>query len=426
MLNHFFKITSIRKSIINRCISFIFIIYLASSFILSEEYVLLVSFDGFRYDYADIVNTPNFDKIEKNGVKAASLKPIFPTLTFPNHYSIATGCYADNHRIISNSFYSKTLDRVYSMYNRESVLDSAFYGGEPIWLTAEKNKLKTASYFWVGSEAIGKTPSIYKSYDSGVPFTARIDSVISWFNLPEIDRPHLALLYFNEPDHTGHMFGPESVEIRDMVLQSDFILGYLLDQVNNLDIKDNLNIIIVSDHGMSTVTQDKLIFLDDFLSKDMIQCQGGGAICMINQKKKENFTFKNIFKKKRYSLSEIDKRINFIEFMDVYEKEKIPSKYHFLNQDSPDFLLVADNGWFITDRKNSSKIGKTLNGMHGYDPQYPETHGIFYATGPSFRKGYSMKSFENIHVYPIICEILGIPEHKNIDGDIEKVRMMLR
>jgi len=414
------------KNFIKIHITTIFIICLYVSIIFPKEYVLLVSFDGFRYDYSNIVDTPNFDKIEKEGVKAKSLKPIFPTLTFPNHYSIATGCYADKHRIISNTFYSKTLDRVYSMYDRETVSDSAFYGSEPIWLTAERNGLKTASYFWVGSEAMGKTPSIYKNYDSAVPFTARIDSVISWFGLPEDKRPELALLYFNEPDHTGHMFGPESVEISDMVLQSDFILGYLLEQINTLSIKDKLNLIVVSDHGMSTVSQDKLIFLDDFLSKDMINYQGGGAICMINQKERPNFSFKNLFKKTRYSLKEINKRINFIEFIDVYKKEKIPYEYHFLNQDSPDFLLVADNEWFITDRKNSSKIGKTLNGMHGYDPKYLETHGIFYAMGPSFRKGYNMKSFENIHVYPIICKILNIPEHENIDGDIDQVRMMLR
>ena len=205
-----------------------FLIYLLPSVSFSKEYVLLVSFDGFRYDYADKVSTPNFDALQKNGVKAKSLIPIFPTLPFPNHYSIATGCYADKHRIIGNTFYSKTLDRVYSMYDRSTVTDSSFYGAEPIWVTVEKNKLKSASYFWVGSEALGKTPSIYKDYNSGVPCTSRIASVISWFSLPEEKRPELIMLYFNEPDHTGHMFGPESVEIRDMILQSYFILVYLL------------------------------------------------------------------------------------------------------------------------------------------------------------------------------------------------------
>jgi len=406
-------------------ITTIFIIYLCSSIVSSKEYVLLVSFDGFRYDYADIIDTPNFDKIKERGVNAKSLIPVFPTLTFPNHYSLATGCYADKHRIIGNHFYSKTLNRFYSMYDRSTVTDSAFYGAEPIWVTVEKNGLKSASYFWVGSEAVGKNPTIYKNYDSSVPFTARVDSVISWFELDEEKRPDLVLLYFSEPDHTGHMFGPESMEVSDMIIQSDQLLGYLLEELNTLDIKDQINLIIVSDHGMSTVTQEKLIYLDDFIPKDMADFQGGGAVGMINQKEKQ-FSIKKPFKKTRYSLREIYRRIEFIEFLDIYKTKNIPSKYHFLNEDSPDFLLVAHNGWFITDHANSSKVGNTLNGMHGYDPEYLDTHGIFYAIGPSFRIGHSANSFENIHIYPLICNILNIPEYEYIDGDLNKVEGMLR
>tara|TARA_B100002051_G_C16742819_1_gene645414 strand:- start:4547 stop:5791 length:1245 start_codon:yes stop_codon:yes gene_type:complete len=406
-------------------ISTLFIVYLLLSFLISKEYVLLVSFDGFRYDYSDMVDTPNFDRIRDEGVKAESLVPVFPTLTFPNHYSIATGCYSNKHRIISNTFYSKTLEKKYSMYDRNTVIDSSFYGAEPIWVTAEKNGLKSASYFWVGSEAIGKTPSIYKNYDSSVSFTSRVDSVISWFNLSESKRPDLVLLYFNEPDHTGHMFGPESTEIADMITQTDQLLGYIVKQINTLDIRDKINLIVISDHGMSQVTQDKLIFLDDFIPRDMVYFEGGGSIGMINEKEKE-FSIKKPFKKTRYSLREIYKHIEFVEFMDVYKTKDIPKEFNFLNKDSPDFLLVANNGWFITDRDNSSRVGRTLNGMHGYDPKYRETHGIFYASGPSFRRGYVANSFENIHVYPIICNILNIPEYNNIDGDINQVRGILR
>ncbi len=406
-------------------ISTLFIAYLLLSFLISKEYVLLVSFDGFRYDYSDMVDTPNFDRIRDEGVKAESLVPVFPTLTFPNHYSIATGCYSNKHRIISNTFYSKTLEKKYSMYDRNTVIDSSFYGAEPIWVTAEKNGLKSASYFWVGSEAIGKTPSIYKNYDSSVSFTSRVDSVISWFNLSESKRPDLVLLYFNEPDHTGHMFGPESTEIADMITQTDQLLGYIVKQINTLDIRDKINLIVISDHGMSQVTQDKLIFLDDFIPRDMVYFEGGGSIGMINEKEKE-FSIKKPFKKTRYSLREIYKHIEFVEFMDVYKTKDIPKEFNFLNKDSPDFLLVANNGWFITDRDNSSRVGRTLNGMHGYDPKYRETHGIFYASGPSFRRGYVANSFENIHVYPIICNILNIPEYNNIDGDINQVRGILR
>ena len=225
---------------------FLFIFHLLIIFGISAEIpTILVSFDGMRYDYIEKTNTPNFDSLIKQGVRAKSLIPVFPSYTFPNHYSIATGCYADKHRIIANTFYSKILNKVYSMVNRETVQDSSFYGAEPLWITVQKNGLRSASYFWVGSEVVGKTPSIYKNYDSGIDFTSRIDSVISWFNLPEEKRPDLALLYFNEPDHTGHKFGPESVDVKDIIVQNDQILGYLLNQINTLSIKDDLNLIIV-------------------------------------------------------------------------------------------------------------------------------------------------------------------------------------
>ena len=397
----------------------IFILFiLVSHILISENYVLLVSFDGFRYDYIDNVSTPSFDKVEKNGVKAESLVPVFPSLTFPNHYSIATGCYPDKHRIISNSFYSKTLNKTYSMYDKQSVLDSSFYGCEPIWMTAEKNGIKAASYFWVGSEAIGKTPSIYKNYDSSISFTSRIDSVMAWFSLPKESRPNLALLYFNEPDHTGHMFGPNSMEIEDAIIQSDQILGYLLSQIELLDIKNNLDLIIVSDHGMSTVTEDKIIFLDDFIPKEEANYSGGGSILFLDRKKGG------------YSKRKIFRHIEFVEYMTVYKKDKIPLQYHFVNEDSPDFLLVANDGWFISDHESSDKIGRTLNGMHGYDPINKTMHGIFYAKGPSFQSNYKVKSFDNIYIYPLICEILGINPYNSrkneFDVNLQYLRLMLR
>ncbi|RPG19316.1 MAG: alkaline phosphatase family protein [Pelagibacteraceae bacterium TMED124] len=388
-------------------------IFLKISF--SDNYVLLVSFDGFRYDYMQHIDTPNFDKVKKNGVKAESLIPIFPSLTFPNHYSIATGCYANKHKIISNHFYSKRLDKMYSMYNRTSVIDSSFYGCEPIWVTAEKNNIKSASYFWVGSEATGKTPSIYKKYDSAISFTSRIDSVMSWFRLPKKDRPNLVLLYFSEPDHTGHMFGPKSMETEDIITQSDQLLGYLLAQIDLLDIKDKLDLIIVSDHGMSSVTKDKIIFIDDFLPKEKVDYGRGGSILFVDKKRKG------------FSKRKIYKHTEFIEHMNVYKKDKIPSQYNFINEDSPDFLFVAHEGWFITDRNNYKKVGKTLNGMHGYDPSFKNMHGIFYAKGPSFKVNQSIKSFENIHVYPLICKILNIDSgYSDIDGDLNKVKVILR
>ena len=185
----------------------------------NDQYVLLISFDGFRPDYVDWYNTPNLDKIKSNGVMAKKLKPVFPTKTFPNHYSMATGMYVENHGLIGNQFFDKKLNEFYQIKDRKKVEDERFYGGEPIWSTAEKQGLKTASYFWVGSEAQagGHYPSIWKKYDQKQSFDARIDSVTKWFNMPIENRPRLVMLYFHEPDNTGQKYGPKSNENKRMV-----------------------------------------------------------------------------------------------------------------------------------------------------------------------------------------------------------------
>jgi len=175
----------------------------------TQPYLVMLSLDGFRWDYADKVPTPNLDKIAKMGVKAESLQPSFPSKTFPNHYTIATGLYPDHHGIVLNAFYDPETDRYYSIRDRKTVEDGTFYGGEPIWNTAEKQGVKAGTFFWVGSDAdIQKMhPSYWKKYEHNFPFEQRIDSVISWLQLPEEKRPHLILWYMHEPDSKGHRYG---------------------------------------------------------------------------------------------------------------------------------------------------------------------------------------------------------------------------
>ena len=246
----------------------------------------MVSFDGFRYDYVDMCDTPNFDKIAQNGVKANALIPVFPSLTFPNHYSIATGSYAATHNITGNKFYDKTLKREYSLYKKNTVRDPVFYKSEPIWVTAERQGLKSASYFWVGSEAPikGYSPSIFKYYDGDVPFKTRIDSIITWFELPEKQRPNLAMLYFSEPDQTGHNLGVDNIEIISVIEEMDGVLGYLINRLKTLDIYSELDIIIVSDHGMTNVSKDRRVIIDDYLLNYISQIilRGEGAFMQID------------------------------------------------------------------------------------------------------------------------------------------------
>ena len=208
-----------------------------------DKYVIMISFDGFRYDYSNRVDTPNFDYIRDNGVISQSLKPIFPTFTFPNHYSLVTGCYSNKHKILGNEFYNIDKDEYYSYKKPETVQDGSWYGAEPIWVTAERQGINTATYFWVGSEAQinGYYPKYYRNYKSNVNPRDKVDQVVKWLQLPLSDRPRLICLYFNEPDHSGHVYGANSSEVVHQVKESDEILGYLISSINTLNFAKNIN-----------------------------------------------------------------------------------------------------------------------------------------------------------------------------------------
>ena len=366
----------------------------------SDKYTLVVSFDGFRHDYINRVPTPNFDKFINGGVIASSLSPVFPSLTFPNHYSLATGYHADEHKILGNKFFSKTLNKDYSMRDSKAVQNGQFYGMEPIWVTAEKNNILSATYFWIGSEAEinGYRPTIYKKYDGSVKFKSRVDSVISWFNLPIEQRPKLTMLYFSEPDYTGHEYGPNSNEVNRSVIEMDSIFGYLIDELSRTKVYKDLDIIVVSDHGMSDVSLDKVILLDTFIDLDKYKVIPSFAVTHLwNLNDDEDIS--NIF----------DNENN----VQIFKKGQFPKKYHFSNSDSPDYLIVADLGWSLTTTQKLNQSKSFPGGMHGYDSNYLEMHGIFFANGPSFKSGVRIDSFENINLYPIICKTLEIPPYKN-------------
>ena len=373
----------------------------------SEQYVILVSFDGFRYDYADRVDTPSFDFLEKNGIKAKSLKPVFPSFTFPNHYSIATGCYADKHGIIGNEFINNIGE--YSYRDKNTVRDRKWYGAEPIWVTAEKNNIISATYFWVGSEAkIGSFyPTYYKHYESGIDSYLKVNQVIDWLNLPIGDRPRLICLYFNEPDHAGHVYGANSIEVNHQISKSDEILGYLIESLEKLNISDKINLVVVSDHGMVDVSYKKVINIDDYNLPGIVY--GKGPI--VNLMKTESINVIDNFKIPNATIvkGQNNKELNF-------------------NNDLYDFLVIADEGWMIYSNNDLKKYNGKLpvKGMHGYNSDSLNMHAIFYAYGPLFKKNMKIDTFELIHIYPLLCSMLDIKPYIDIDGDINVLSKTLK
>ena len=363
-----------------------------------EPYVLMISFDGFRYDYDTKTETPNLDFLRDNGIKAESIQPVFPSKTFPNHYALATGAYAATNMITANKFYDNKFKEIYQISDKSKVRDAKWYKAEPIWVTAERQNVKSASYFWVGSEAPikGYLPSIVKAYDHNFPYIARVDSVMTWLQLPEEKRPHLVMLYFDEPDSSGHRFGPESSGIISVIKNMDDLLGYILDGIKKLDIADEINLILVSDHGMTTISQERIIYLDDHVhDMDALSSYGGGPVMQIHLKEKSDIL-----------IDQMDKQLKNVEHLAAYKRDEVPERYHFVNRNTGDFVLVAEEGWRIMTKSEGSLI--RLHGTHGYDPEVKNMHGIFYAMGPQIKSNYKIGTFENIHVYPLICELLGI------------------
>ena len=377
-----------------------------------RNYVVLVSLDAFRWDYSKLYNTPNLNKLAKDGVKAERMISSFPTNTFPNHYSIATGLYPDHHGLINNSFPAPDLGLYYRMGDRAAVENPAFYGGEPVWVTAEKQGVRAASFFWVGSEAPvgGKYPAYWKKYDGKVTFEERIDTVIKWLGYPPQKRPELVTLYFDEPDGTSHDFGPVSPETGKVVVRVDSLIGVLRTKLSALPYAKKINLILLSDHGMSAVSSDKYINLKAVVPNRMIaSISGGNPVYLINPSEG-----------KRDSVLLL---LNSVEGMKAWKKSELPSKWHYgTNPRIPEIVVVADSSWSIGTRPDASSI---KGGTHGYDNSNSDMFSIFYAAGPSFKKNYKFKELNNVDVYNLICRIFDINPAKN-DGNPLNIKRMLR
>lgn len=410
----------------NRLVHLFFTLFSVSALLFSgRPYVVLVSFDGFRHDYASRTETPNFDKMAAVGVKAESLKPVFPSKTFPNHYSIATGMYPSRHGILANHFYDPMWDAEYELSDRDAVTDGRWYGGEPIWVTAEKQGVRAASYYWVGSEGAvnGIAPTYFHYYDELVPFTERIDAVVGWLSRPHPERPHLVTLYFHEPDGTGHNYGPDAPETIRAIQDADRTLGELMDGLSGLAIADSINLIVVSDHGMTKVSDAKVITLSRYIDLDGLKITEGGATALLYVEAK------GITKLKREQRIEslLRKLGSASSHMAVFGRQEVPEKWHFRgNRRLPDILLVAEEGWSIYEGELSRQIQKaatllrlhTNRGTHGYDNDLMNMHTIFYAAGPAFKAGVVLPTVENINIYPLLCRLLDLRPNREIDGEI--------
>jgi len=375
--------------------------------------VVVLSMDGFRWDYPAIYHTPNLNRLAKIGCKAESLKPGYPSKTFPNHYAIATGLYPDHNGMVQNSFYDPALGRSFRMGDRMAVEDSIFWEGEAIWETAEEQGVKTASYFWVGTESNEHfRPEIRKPYEDGIPFKQQVDTLFKWLSMPADQRPGLILFYFNEPDKTSHDFGPVSKETKKVVQNLDHLLGTLRAGLKKIEKKQHLDIdlIILSDHGMGYIPPGQQVFLDDVINLDNVTRISGGNPAI-------NLEPAPGFEKPVYTA------LKQAPHLKVWRKEELPAHYHYgTHPRIPELVVEADSAWGLEIRhKGAAQYGL---GTHGYDPDNRDMHGIFYASGPSFKRGFVQPTFENVNIYELLAKLLELKPAKT-DGDLKIVEGML-
>lgn len=372
---------------------------------IKKSYVILVSIDGFRHDYIEKYKPKNLTEIKTKGVSAKSLIPVFPTKTFPNHYTLATGMYPAKHGIVDNSFYDPKWKERYSISDPFTVSAGKWYGGTPLWVLAEQSGMISASYFWVGSEAEikGTRPTYFHYYDNIRPNDQRVNAVVEWLKLSEEKRPHMILLYFSLVDNAGHDEGPGSDRVAKSVAQVDELIGSLRTQVSSLNLP--VNLVIVSDHGMTQLDDKKTIPLYDLIDLKEIEVAGGGA-----------FVSLHITNKKK--LNAIYNKLKSVKNMKVHLRKDIPKRFRLNNTNRiGDIVLIADLPYYIATKPPRGKNNNAgMGGSHGWDNQEKEMHGIFLAEGPQLKSGVEMESFESIHVYPFITKILALENPKDIDG----------
>jgi predicted AlkP superfamily pyrophosphatase or phosphodiesterase len=380
----------------------------------TQRPVILISFDGFRPDYVEKYNTPHLDAIIRNGVKAEGMIPVFPTKTFPNHYSIVTGLYTENTGLIANNMFDEEMNAFFSLGNRAAVQNAAWYGGEPIWVTAEQQGKRAGIMFWPGSEAPIKDTfaTHWKVYDHGMDYDARVDTVISWLTKKDSTRADFVALYFDAVDSYGHRYGVGSDSLEYSVELVDAKLGYLIQELDRTGIWPNVDIIITSDHGMANADTSRVILLDQLINMDDVMLTDWSPVAMIRSKEGKH---ESVYKALK------EKELNYT----VFKKEDLPDRFHMKNNPRvPDIVVMADLGYSITTSSQLQERG-IPKGVHGYDNSLPDMQAIFYAFGPSFRQGITIPSFSNVHVYELLCSLLKLTPAPN-DGSPDTLRGILR
>jgi predicted AlkP superfamily pyrophosphatase or phosphodiesterase len=378
-----------------------------------KPHLILISFDGFRDDYLDRFNLPNFKRMGERGARAAMI-PVFPSLTFPNHYSLVTGLHPERHGIVENTFHDPDRNQTYSIGDQSTVTDGSWYRGEPIWVTAESQGMVAACFFWPGSEAAikGVRPTIWNKYDGTVANNARVDTVLQWLRMPAERRPHLITIYFSELDYASHRNPLDSSAIEAATKSLDRSLGALLDGIDALPIKDRIYVLVTSDHGMAETNRSRVIMLSSLIDLDSVKVSFDGPVTGLHVKAGSS--------EARHICDQINSRLQRGR---AYLRREVPEKHRFrADPRIGDVVIIMDESWTLIGIPPVSGLVRERWGTHGWDPALPSMHAVFMIAGPDIRPGTTIPAVDNVDVYPLMTELLGLRHSSGIDGRSGHIR----
>ncbi|MBL9213695.1 MAG: alkaline phosphatase family protein [Opitutaceae bacterium] len=382
--------------------------------------LIVIALDGFGANYTEkfAAESPTLRTLRREGASVRGLIPSFPSNTFPNLYTLVTGLYPARHGIVNNDFFDPESGQFFHYNQPATALHPRWWGGEPIWVTAIKQGRKSATAFWVGNEVPigGIRPTFWQRFDYSVPFERRLDDLMSWLTLPAAERPAVVTFYLEETNSAGHRFGPDSAELAAAVRLVDGRIATLLARVRAANLEPNL--VITSDHGMTATSVDRVVLLDDLLDRNSVQIESEGSVLALRPLQGDAAT--------------LIRKLAGVPHVRAYLAEDLPARFRFRdNARIAPVWVLPEEGWHIGTRANFERLKSRykergyLAGDHGYDPALPSMHGILIAHGPAFRRGVEAPAAENIHVYPLLCAVLGL-QPAPVDGDDRLVRALLR
>lgn len=371
-----------------------------------KPYVILISADGFRYDYAEKYHADHLLSLSNEGVKSPFMIPSYPSVTFPNHYTLVTGLYPSHHGLVNNNYFDRNRKDNYLNNNKPKVADGSWYFGTPLWVLAEQQQTLSASFYWVASEAdIQKTrPTYYFIYNDKIDIHTRIETVVNWLKLPPESRPHLITFYFPQVDHSGHVNSPDSPETGRQVQFVDSAVYELTKAVASTGL--NVNYVFVSDHGMTKIDREHILPNPAALDTSKFVISGDDILVQLYAKDPKYIA-------ETYNELKADAKD-----YKVYLKSNMPDRLHYGTKDDwhnriGDIILIPE--WPKVFNINHYK--KINPGTHGFDPYLvQDMMATFYAWGPAFKKHTVVPPFQNVEIYPLITRILGLPYTDKIDG----------